>query len=123
LKFLVDMPLSPSLANWPVNQGHDAVHAVQVGMQRAADELIMGLAVREHRVLITADLDYPRMLALAQANGPGLILFRGGDFNERTTTVRLQKALELVAEPEMKTSILVIEKDRIRKRRLPIQRE
>lgn len=63
------------------------------------------------------------MLALAQANGPGLILFRGGDFNERTTTERLKKALELIAEPEMKTSILVIEKDRIRKRRLPIQRE
>ena len=80
----------------------------------------MKMADREHRVLITADLDYPRMLALAQADGPGLILFRGGDFNERTTTERLQKALELVAEPEMRTSILVIEKDRIRKRRLPI---
>jgi predicted nuclease of predicted toxin-antitoxin system len=90
-------------------------------MQRAKDRLIMELAEREHRVLITADLDYPRMLALAKANGPGLILFRGGDFDERTTTDRLGKALELVAETEMQTSILVIEKDRIRKRRLPIE--
>jgi predicted nuclease of predicted toxin-antitoxin system len=61
----------------------------------------MELAERESRVVITADLDYPRMLAIAQAKGPGLILFRGSDFNERTTTERLQKALEVVTESEL----------------------
>jgi hypothetical protein len=28
------------------------------------------------RTIVTADLDYPRMLALAQSNEPSLILFR-----------------------------------------------
>jgi len=35
--------------------------------------------VREVRTVVTADLDYPRLLALAGAAGPGRILFRGGD--------------------------------------------
>ena len=32
MKFLVDMPLSPSLARWLRERGHDAVHAFEVGL-------------------------------------------------------------------------------------------
>lgn len=34
MRFLVDMPLSPELAKWLVRQGHDAVHALEGGMQQ-----------------------------------------------------------------------------------------
>jgi hypothetical protein len=34
--------------------------------------------------VVTVDLDYPRLLALAAAAGPGLILFRRGDWSEPT---------------------------------------
>jgi predicted nuclease of predicted toxin-antitoxin system len=42
----------------------------------------LALARREQRVVITADLDFPRMLALSAAEGPGLILFRGGNYSD-----------------------------------------
>ena len=73
------MPLSPTLSRWPLSQGHDAVHAADLGMARAADTEILQCAVREVRTVVAADLDYPRLLALAGAAGPGRILFRGGD--------------------------------------------
>jgi predicted nuclease of predicted toxin-antitoxin system len=41
LKFLVDMPLSPTLAGWLVQQGHDAIYASQVGLDRASDITIV----------------------------------------------------------------------------------
>ena len=32
MRFLVDMPLSPALAVWLVERGHDAVHAAAIGL-------------------------------------------------------------------------------------------
>ncbi len=123
MKFLVDMPLSPALADWLVERGHDAVHALSVGLERAPDESILERAERDQRVVITADLDYPRLLAMAEAKGPGLILFRGGNWSERAAIIRLAKALETIAERELANSIVVVESRRIRMRRLPVQRK
>ena len=120
MRFLVDMPLSPALANWLNLNGHDATHASDVGLSRAPDKTILQAARDEGRVVLTADLDYPRLLALAQDEGPGVILFRGGDFSERETLDRLKTMLEKVPEEDLPRSIIVIEKDRIRKRRLPV---
>lgn len=121
MRFLVDMPLSPGLVGWLVRHGHDAVHAVEVGLDRAPDEVIVEHARNEQRVIITADLDYPRLLALAQAEGPGLILFRGGNYSEQETVERLMRTLESIPIQELPTSIVVIEKGRIRRRRLPLE--
>jgi len=78
VKFLVDMPLSPALARWLIDEGHNAVHASDIGMAKAADAEILSRARQEARTVITADLDYARVLALARAGVPSLILFRGG---------------------------------------------
>lgn len=120
MRFLVDMPLSPELAAWLGRQGHDAVHALEVGLDRAPDAVILERARNEERVVVTADLDYPRLLALAQAGGPGLILFRGGNYNEQEAVERLTRALETIPNEELPNSIVVIEKGRIRRRRLPV---
>jgi len=59
MRFLIDMPLSPGLAAWLRDRGHDAVHALELGLEHAADVDIMARAEREGRTIITADLDYP----------------------------------------------------------------
>jgi predicted nuclease of predicted toxin-antitoxin system len=114
------MPLSPSLAEWLVKQGHEAVHALELGMARAPDTLILERARDEGRVVITADLDFPRLLASAQSDGPGLILFRGGDHSEQEAKEGLQRALETIPETDLPNSIVILEKGRIRRRRLPV---
>lgn len=115
------MPLSPELAVWLVQQGHDAVHALNVGLARASDAVILEQACSEQRVVVTADLDYPRLLALAQAEEPGLILFRGGNYSEQEAVDRLRRTLETIPNEELPNSIVVIEKRRIRRRRLPLE--
>jgi predicted nuclease of predicted toxin-antitoxin system len=121
VKFLVDMPLSPALASWLAEQGHDAVHASNVGLALAPDEAILARARSEHRLVITADLDFSRLIALAEAEEPGLILFRGGDWSEAEAQARLGKALNSVSERELARSIVVIERTRIRRRGLPVR--
>ena len=51
MKFLVDMPLPPGLADWLRAAGHDAVHAIAIEMGRATDADIIATAGRELRVV------------------------------------------------------------------------
>ncbi|MDN3512170.1 MAG: DUF5615 family PIN-like protein [Candidatus Jettenia sp.] len=120
MKFIVDMPLSPELAAWLVKKGHDATHALQAGLNRSSDEEILEYARNEKRIIITADLDFPRLLAIVQTEDPGLILFRGGDYSEQEAIERLTHVLESIPHEELPNSIIIIEKGRIRRRRLPI---
>jgi len=48
VKFLIDMPLSRQLATWLGGQGHDAVHALALGLARASDLAFVGF---EHAAL------------------------------------------------------------------------
>lgn len=114
------MPLSPALADWLTADGHDAVHAAALGLHRAADEVIVARAKQEQRTVVTADLDYPRLLALACATEPSPILFRNGDWSEAEVLTRMAEVLATLDETEIARSILVVERDRLRRRRLPI---
>jgi predicted nuclease of predicted toxin-antitoxin system len=114
------MPLSPTLAAWLADRGHDAVHAADLGLHRATDAAIMARAKQEARTVITADLDYPRLLAVARASEPSLILFRDGDWSEHDVTKRLSEVLAALTEADIAQSIIVVDRDRVRRRRLPI---
>lgn len=116
------MPISPALARWLRTRGHDAVHASALGLDRAADIQILAQALQDGRTVVTADLDYPRLLALAGAVGPSpsLILFRGGDWSEADVIARMHQLLDNLGEGDLTRSIIVLERGRVRRRRLPI---
>jgi predicted nuclease of predicted toxin-antitoxin system len=97
MKFLIDMPLSPELVLWLTQRQHDAVHALHVGLDRASDQEMIVRARREQRVVITADLDFPRLLALTSTDDPGLILFRGGNYSESEMRALLERVLQTVS--------------------------
>jgi len=120
VKFPVDMPLSPGLAAWLREQGHDAVHALEMGLQHAPDIEILMRAKQEARTIVTADLDYPRLLALAQTTDPSLILFRDGNWSEADVVSRLREVLQALSDDDIAQSIIVVDRNRVRRRRLPI---
>jgi len=114
------MPLSPALAAWLRQQGHAAVHALELGLQHAPDIEIMTRAQHDRRTIVTADLDYPRLLALARTAEPSLILFRDGNWSEADVVRRLNEVLGTLSDDDIAQSIIVIDRDRVRRRRLPI---
>jgi predicted nuclease of predicted toxin-antitoxin system len=120
LKFLVDMPLSPELAVWLRMQGHDAVHAGEIALARAPDIEILNAAIHESRVVITADLDFPRLLALLGTPGPGLLLLRGGNFTESECRDRVGRVLSSIPDDDLARCIVVVDRERIRRRWLPL---
>lgn len=114
------MPLSPELARWLQTEGHDAVHASQLNMPRSPDTEIIRVSARDDRIIITADLDFPRLLAILGATGPGLVLLRGGNYSESESLDCVCRVLASVPEQELTRSIVVVDRDRIRRRWLPI---
>ena len=120
MKFFVDMPLSPELAQWLRAEGHDAVHANDLSMHQSPDSEILHFAADNGRVIITADLDFPRLLAALGSAGPGLILLRGGNYSEGESLACLRRVLISIAPNELPKSIVVVDTERIRRRWLPV---
>jgi predicted nuclease of predicted toxin-antitoxin system len=114
------MQLPPKLASWLASEGHDAVHVSSIGFERAADSLIFEEAVRQGRIVITADLDYARLVAQSASARPGIVLLRGGAFNETEAKTRIAAVLRLFDEQTLSASIVVVGPKGIRKRDLPI---
>jgi predicted nuclease of predicted toxin-antitoxin system len=63
MRFLVDNPVSPLLADALRRAGHDAVHVRDYQLQAADDSTILERAARERRVIVTADTDFGFLLA------------------------------------------------------------
>ncbi|MEX2262408.1 MAG: DUF5615 family PIN-like protein [Bryobacteraceae bacterium] len=120
MKFLVDMALSPQVAHFLRTEGHDAAHASELSLNKAPDEEILQLALEQGRVVITADLDFPRLLAIMRTNGPGLILLRGGNYSEAESLQCVRRVLMVVDHAEMPRSIVVVDHEKIRRRWLPL---
>jgi predicted nuclease of predicted toxin-antitoxin system len=115
------MPLSAGLSRWLTSQGHDAIHASEVELFRAADTEIIAHAGSDDRIVVTADLDYPHLLALSGADRPAVILFRGGDWSTAQAIGRLQVVLAVISADELVSSLVVVERTRIRRRTLPLR--
>jgi predicted nuclease of predicted toxin-antitoxin system len=89
-------------------------------MQGATDEDVLACADRESRVLVTTDTDFGTILALSGAAGPSVLLLRGiGDtIDERLRAILA--AVHVVEDELTKGAVAVIERDRDRIRRLPV---
>ena len=120
MKFLVDMPVTPRAVDHLETAGHEAVHAAAIGLFSASDARILEVARAEQRVVVTADLDYPRLLAIHSAESPGVILFRGGSYSDEEMLALLARILVRAGELDFEHSITVVDQHRIRHRRLPI---
>jgi predicted nuclease of predicted toxin-antitoxin system len=90
-------------------------------LQSADDVIVFELAVRERRVVVSADTDFGTLLALRGDRAPSVILFRGG--MERRPAKQLSFLLDHIVVIEAaadRGAIVVLEDSRVRVRYLPI---
>ena len=121
MKFLIDQPLSPIVAEGLTAAGHDAIHVRAYGMQAASDVEIFERAASEGRIVVSADTDFGTLLARRRESAPSLILFRHGSERRPAQQIALLEAnLAAVSADLERGSIVVITPDRIRIRALPL---
>lgn len=118
MKFLIDAPLSPTVADFLKSKGHEAFHVFERGWNRRSDNEILKAAGQEGAIIITADLDFPRLIAKRSDKGSGLILFRGSHWKTNAICDSLTKIFAIISEQRLVSSIVVVEPSRIRVRKL-----
>jgi predicted nuclease of predicted toxin-antitoxin system len=114
------MNLSPALAADLRAAGHDAVHAADRGLGTAMDELVTEAAARERRCLVTADLDFPQLLAASRAARPSVVVLRLRDPRPEKVRVRLLAVLDACGDALDGGAIVVVDDAGSRVRRLPL---
>lgn len=123
MRLLVDACLSPAVAANLREAGHDALHVADLDMLRSSDEDILARARTDGRVVVSADADFGALLAGSGAAGPSVVLLRSGDdLTPGQQSVLLTANLPQVAEDLERGAVVVLGRQRVRIRNLPIDR-
>jgi predicted nuclease of predicted toxin-antitoxin system len=121
MRFLLDNHLSPRVTQLLRTAGHDVLHVRDLGMQSATDEVVIGLAQAEDRVLVSADTDFGTLLARSHASAPSFLLMRRASGRRAAEQAALILAnCESVRNELAAGAIVVLGEETLRIRRLPI---
>jgi len=120
MRFLANAGVSPSTVDFLKQLGHEAVHVRTLGLERAADRVLIDRALADSSVVVTFDLDFGDILALGVLDKPSVIICRLAD--ERAESVNRHLSTVLAERPKELESgaLILIEDTRYRVRKLPI---
>jgi predicted nuclease of predicted toxin-antitoxin system len=120
MQFLIDMNLSPRLADLLVNAGHQAVYWGTIGKADAEDSEILTWAKNNDYVLLTNDLDFGTILATRGLKSPSVIQFRRRDVLPETIISFILQAAEKFSDELHAGALIVVDERRFRVRLLPL---
>lgn len=120
MRFLVDEALQDLVADRLIAAGHDATHVRALGMHGAVDDDVLAHAADDQRVLVTTDTDFGAILALSGAPVPSVLLLRGVGDTVDERVIAISQALAVIEDDLATGAIVVLERDRVRIRTLPI---
>ena len=121
MRFLIDNPISPQIAEALRQSGHDAVPVLDYGLQAAPDDVIFERGSQEDRIVVTADTDFGLLAARTGIRKPSIILFHHSFPHRPSEQARiLIRSLPRLATALEQGSLVALESRRIRIRSLPI---
>ena len=120
MRFLADMGVSAGVVQWLRQQGHEAKHLREEGLQRLPNGDIFAKAMAESRVVLTFDLDFSEIAATARGPIVSVISFRLHNARARHVIDRLAAILPHVSSALEEGAIVSVEEGRHRVRHLPI---
>jgi predicted nuclease of predicted toxin-antitoxin system len=124
VRLLVDQNIAARVADLLRHAGHDAVHVSELGLQRAEDDELLRVARAEDRVIVSEDTDFGGLLARAGARAPSFVLIRSAaPMTPDAQALLLGAALPRLVDELETGCIAVVDRARVRVRRLPVARD
>lgn len=119
MRFLADMGVARRVVQWLGEEGHDAVHLRDEGLQRLSNGTIFEKACSERRILLTFDLDFGEIVALSGGRAASVIVFRLHNTSTPHVIERLEKVLKDSRDAVEQGAVVIVEESRHRIRRVP----
>jgi predicted nuclease of predicted toxin-antitoxin system len=120
VRFLLDMGVDVRVAAWLRDQTHEAVHLRDEGLQRLPNGEIFTKAISERRIILTFDLDFGEIAALARGRKASVVVFRLHNTRTQHVLDRLAAVLADCGSTLEKGAVVVVEETRHRVRLLPV---
>ncbi len=120
IKIVVDVNLTKEWPSFLTAHGFPAINWRDFGNIEATDEEIMLWAMQNAHVVLTNDLDFPRILALTKACGPSLMLLRDGLVIPESSGAMVIDALNRFGSNLSLGALVVIDSRQNRLRLLPL---
>jgi predicted nuclease of predicted toxin-antitoxin system len=114
VKFKLDENLAPSLTELFDAAGHDAHSVVQQSLGGQSDERVIDVCRREHRALVTLDLDFSNILAYPPPKFPGIVVLRLANQAHIVVEEAIRDMLLLLAREPLAGMLWIVEEHRIR---------
>ena len=121
MRFLCDMGISRKVSGWLRTQGHESSHLGEEGLARLPNGQIFAKAIAENRVVLTFDLDFGEIAALAGDRFASVVVFRLQNTRADHVIERLAAVLENGMDALNEGAIVTVEETRLRIRRLPLR--
>ena len=116
------MNLTPRWVQFLRDAGHECVHWSSVGPAETADVDICAYAREHGSVLVTNDLDFPRILSYTRESKPSVVLLRGEPLTPELRGAALLAGIEDCVRELESGAILTIDwSDKPRARVLPLR--
>ena len=120
MRFLADMGVDVWVVQWLTEHGHDAIHLRDENLHRLPNGEIFEKAAREARILLTFDLDFGEIAALARGRPVTVVLFRLHNTRTPHVIAKLESVLHASPSALQRPSVVLVEESRHRIRHLPI---
>lgn len=120
MNVLVDMNLATAWATALSGDGIQARHWQDIGERTAPDHEILAWARTHDHVVLTLDLDFQQLLFATRARGPSVVLLRVRDPLAGSLPAKVRQTLIENAASLQEGSLIVIDENRSRIRRLPL---
>lgn len=117
-KILADMPISPKTVEHIRKLGIECRHLTEFRMEKASDEEIIKFAKENNYTILTEDLDFGAILSYTHEIEPCVIILRVGNLKTIDINRLIERNLRRIMEKE--NAIIIIERTRIRIKKLPI---
>lgn len=114
------MHISPETVIFLRKRGHDVLRVDEVLPPTASDQSIIEEAAREHRAVLTQDLDFSALIAVSGASHPSIITLRLASSRVEHVNATLERVLPVLAEDIDGGTLITVEDHGIRKRSLPV---
>jgi len=120
MRFLCDMGVSRQVSKWLQSLGHESSHFGEQGLARLPNGKIFAKAAAENRVVLTFDLDFAEIAAIAGDPMTSVVVFRLRNTRAEHVIERMAVVLDNASEALEQGAIVTVEEARLRIRQLPI---